>query len=135
MAIAPHWFTHKRGLAMGILGGGSAAGGLIIPFLMTTLNKKLGHSWTYRILGFICLGFTLFTCAVVKERVSIKPGKKKLSEILQLKVLKNKNYLLFIVAANLGLFGNYIPYFYLPCEFFFFFFFFFFSRKIYSTVK
>ncbi|KAI8887203.1 MFS general substrate transporter [Backusella circina FSU 941] len=115
MAIAPHWFTKKRGVAMGIMGGGTAAGGLVVPFIMSSLNQALGPSWTYHILGFICLAFTLYACVFVKEqRVSTKPGKKKLSEIVQLKVLKNKNYLFFIIAANLGLFGNYIPYFYLP---------------------
>jgi MFS family permease len=116
LAIAPKWFTTKRGIAMGIMGGGTAAGGLLVPFIMSILNQKLGPAWTYRILGLICVVFSLFTCVFVKERVLYKPEKKKLGDILQLKVLKNKNYLLFIIAANLGLFGNYIPYFYLPCK-------------------
>jgi nitrate/nitrite transporter NarK len=119
MAIAPQWFTKNRGIALGIMGGGTAAGGLIVPNIMTAVNQKLGPSWTYRILGCFCFVFALFACAVVKERVPSKPGKKKFNQIIQLNVLKNKNYLLFLIAANVGLFGSFIPFFYLPCKIWF----------------
>jgi predicted MFS family arabinose efflux permease len=85
---------------------------------MTSINQTLGPAWTYRILGFICFACALNTCVWVKERVPQKRERKKFNEIIQFGVLRNKNYLLFIIAANLALFGNFIPYFYLPCKIF-----------------
>ncbi|KAI7903125.1 major facilitator superfamily domain-containing protein [Cokeromyces recurvatus] len=115
MSVAPQWFTRRRGLALGMIASGSGIGGLIIPFIMTSINSSLGSSWTYRILGFICLACDIIACITVKEK---KPSsvklRKKLSQIINFSVLKNTNYVLFAVASNIGLFGYFIPYFFIP---------------------
>ena len=45
MGIAPLWFNKKRGLALGLASGGSGIGGLVLPFVITPLNEKLGIAW------------------------------------------------------------------------------------------
>ncbi|GAA5815558.1 hypothetical protein MFLAVUS_009070 [Mucor flavus] len=115
MGVAPQWFTKRRGLALGMIASGSGIGGLIIPFIMTSINASLGPAWTYRILGFICLAFDMLACFCVRERNPPKTRQhKKLSQIINLSVCKNTNYLLFAFASNIGLFGYFIPYFFLP---------------------
>lgn len=115
MGVAPQWFTKRRGLALGIIASGSGIGGIIIPFIMTPINRSLGHGWTYRVLGFVCLACDGVACLTVKER---KPpavrNKKKLSQIIDFSVLKDVNFVLFSLASNIGLFGYFVPYFFLP---------------------
>lgn len=45
MSISPQWFVKRRGFAMGVMVSGSGIGGLIMPFVMTTLNESLGGAW------------------------------------------------------------------------------------------
>lgn len=115
MGIAPQWFTKKRGLALGIIASGSGIGGLVIPFIMTPINSSLGPGWTYRILGFVCLVCDIIACFFVKERnPPATRTRKKFSQIINFSVCKDVNFLLFSVASDIGLFGYFIPYFFLP---------------------
>jgi MFS family permease len=116
MGVAPQWFSRRRGLALGLVASGSGIGGLIIPFIMNAINSSLGPGWTYRVLGFICLFCDCVACCFVRERVPSTKRRKKLSEIIQIDVIKNVNFVLFIVGSNFSLFGYFIPYFFLPCE-------------------
>lgn len=45
MGIAPLWFNKKRGFALGLASGGSGIGGLVLPFIISPLNEKLGIAW------------------------------------------------------------------------------------------
>ncbi|KAI8977306.1 major facilitator superfamily domain-containing protein [Mycotypha africana] len=116
MGVAPQWFTKRRGLALGIVASGSGIGGLVMPFVMTGINQTLGSGWTYRIIGFICLICDVVACLTVRprDRSQAKNKKKSLSQVIDLDVLKNGNYNLFLVASNIGLFGYFIPYFFIP---------------------
>jgi MFS family permease len=114
MAVTPQWFTKNRGLALGIVAGGSGMGGLILPFIITPINRELGSGWSYRIVGFICLVCNIIACIFVKERKKRTKTKKKLSEILQLDVLKNVNFLIFGIGSDVAVFGYFIPFFFVP---------------------
>lgn len=114
MAVTPQWFTKNRGIAMGIVAGGSGIGGLILPLVVTPINQKLGYGWTYRILGFICLVCDIIACIFVKERIHRVKEKKKLSSVVQLNVLKNTNFLLFTLGSDIALFGYFVPFFFVP---------------------
>lgn len=113
MSITPQWFVKRRGLALGVVSAGTGMGGLVFPFIATPLNRILGPSWIYRILGFICICFNLTTCLTVRARVEPNSS-KKLSEIFQLNVLKNTQFLLFMIGSNISLFGYFIPFFFVP---------------------
>ncbi|KAI8094764.1 major facilitator superfamily domain-containing protein [Thamnidium elegans] len=116
MSITPLWFDKKRGLALGIASGGSGIGGLFLPFVITPLNSNLGAAWTYRILGFICLGCNIIACVFIREKKSSKKpkGARSLKSIFRLDVLQDTNFLLWAFASVIGLMGYFIPYFFLP---------------------
>lgn len=115
VGVTPQWFNKHRGLALGIIASGSGIGGLAIPFIMTSINGSLGPGWTYRILGFVCLVCDLIACAFVKEKnPPAHRERKKLSQIISLSCLKDVNFVLFSIASDIGLFGYFIPYFFLP---------------------
>ncbi|KAL1931420.1 hypothetical protein VTP01DRAFT_9562 [Rhizomucor pusillus] len=115
MSVAPTYFTRKRGMALGIISSGSGIGGLIIPFIMTPINRSLGAGWTYRILGFICLACDLVATALVKERIPRKRKQhKKLSDIIKFEVLKDVNFGIWCAGAALQLMAYFQPFFFLP---------------------
>lgn len=87
---------------------------MIIPFVMEPINASLGHAWTYRVLGFICLGCDLIAVIFVRPRVPVPRQRKKLSDIIQLNVLKDTNFLLFCIGSLVTLLGYFVPYFFLP---------------------
>ncbi|KAI9345780.1 major facilitator superfamily domain-containing protein [Pilaira anomala] len=114
MAVTPQWFTKNRGIALGIVAGGSGVGGLVVPFIITPLNRNFGHGWTYRILGFICLVCDIIACVFVKERVASPQKKKNFRQILQFDVLKNTDFLIFAIGSDIALFGYFVPLFFIP---------------------
>ncbi|KAL7322518.1 hypothetical protein PS15p_211509 [Mucor circinelloides] len=111
LSMAPQWFTKRRGLALGIIASGSGMGGLVFPFIVTPLNRNMGPTWTYRILGCISLFTNIIACIFIKERVRYPTDRKK---ILNLQILKDINFLLFCIAADLIMFGYFVPLFLLP---------------------
>ncbi|GAA5795527.1 hypothetical protein HPULCUR_000885 [Helicostylum pulchrum] len=116
MSITPLWFDKNRGLALGIASGGSGIGGLFLPFVITPLNSNLGAAWTYRILGFICLGCNIIACITIREKKSSVKSKeaRTLKTIFRLDVLQDTNFLLWCLASVIGLMGYFVPYFFLP---------------------
>ncbi|KAI9488035.1 major facilitator superfamily domain-containing protein [Zychaea mexicana] len=114
LAIAPQYFYRKRGVALGCLSSGASIGGLVIPFMMTPINNSLGGAWTYRILGIICFVFTFLGCYLTKDRVPLPRSRKSVNVICSLDIFRNKNYLLWCLAATFQMAGYYIPSFYIP---------------------
>ncbi|KAI9254636.1 major facilitator superfamily domain-containing protein [Phascolomyces articulosus] len=128
MAIPPQWFNRRRGLGLGIVTSGSGIGGVILPFIMTSLSKNLGIAWTYRILGFIYLALNSITCILVKEKYprnkkikSADDGEEQpviapptLKEIFDFSVLKDSTFVLWMVASMISTLGNFVPFFFLP---------------------
>ncbi|KAI9323544.1 major facilitator superfamily domain-containing protein [Dichotomocladium elegans] len=114
MSVAPQYFDKKRGFALGLVASGSGIGGLIIPFIMTPINRSLGAAWTYRVLGFICLFCDVVAVIVVKDRIKRKTGRKKLSELIRFDVFKNQSYCLWVAGGTVQLMPYFVPYFYLP---------------------
>ncbi|KAF7730847.1 hypothetical protein EC973_001365 [Apophysomyces ossiformis] len=114
IGVCPQWFDKRRGLALGLAASGSGIGGLVLPFVLSPLNNSLGAPWTYRILGFICLGCDLLACAFIKEKYPRKTGRKKLSDIIKLDVLKDSNYVLWCLGSVISLMGYFVPYFFVP---------------------
>ncbi|KAG0780579.1 hypothetical protein G6F22_009537 [Rhizopus arrhizus] len=114
MGVAPQWFNRRRGLALGMAASGSGIGGLVIPNIMNSINSSLGPGWTYRVLGFICLFCDVLACILVRTRNPVPKTRKRLSQMIDLSVLKNVDYLLFCIGSNIGLFGYFVPYFFLP---------------------
>ncbi|KAF8995123.1 major facilitator superfamily domain-containing protein [Cyathus striatus] len=57
-ACVNHWFSKRRGLALGIVTSGSSVGGVVWPIAIDNLIKKVGFGWALRTCGFISLALT-----------------------------------------------------------------------------
>ncbi|KAI8053168.1 major facilitator superfamily domain-containing protein [Gilbertella persicaria] len=116
MGIAPLWFNKSRGFALGLASGGSGLGGLVLPFVISPINEALGVAWSFRILGFICLVCDVLACIFIKEKdpAMRKKRSQSLSNIFDLSVFKDTNFLLFACGSVISLMGYFIPYFFLP---------------------
>jgi MFS family permease len=67
--VVSHWFTRRRGTAMGIVMTGIGLGGMAMVFVASTLNEAYGWRWTYRILGLLVLGIVVpVILAVIRNR-------------------------------------------------------------------
>lgn len=73
MLWLPQWFDRRRGLAIGLMFVGSAAGGVVWPFVCSALLDHLGFGWTLRILALI--QGVLGTLAVILMRPRIHPSR------------------------------------------------------------
>lgn len=56
----------------------------------------------------------IIACICVKERIVRKKEKKNFFKIIDFGVLKNTNFLLFIIASDIALLGYFVPFFFLP---------------------
>jgi MFS family permease len=115
MSISPQWFIKRRGFAMGIMVSGSGVGGLIMPFVMNSLNESLGGAWCYRVVGVITFVISLLATVLLKEKKpAISPKKANYRNMLDLSVCKDPKFIIWCVAGNLSMLSYFIPAFYLP---------------------
>ncbi|KAF7721151.1 hypothetical protein EC973_005358 [Apophysomyces ossiformis] len=99
MAVAPQYFTRRRGLALGLIASGSGIGGLVIPFIMSPINSSIGPAWTYRVMGFVCLACDLVAVALIKELKPAPKQRKKFTDIVKFGVLKDGSALVAVAAT------------------------------------
>jgi len=57
--LVARWFSHRRGLALGVLALGSSVGGLVLPPLLQYLIAQLGWRTACRVLALVILTVTL----------------------------------------------------------------------------
>ncbi|GAN02212.1 MFS general substrate transporter [Mucor ambiguus] len=115
MSISPQWFVKRRGFAMGIMVSGSGIGGLIMPFVMTTLNESLGGAWCYRVLGIITCVVSLIATLLLKEKPNLPNAKKvQLKEMINLSICKDHKFIIWCIAGNLSMLSYFVPAFFLP---------------------
>lgn len=72
-------FPHKRGMAMGIVVGGSSLGGIIWPIMLDRMLLDVGgldFSWTMRIIGFTMLPLLIIATASMNEPKNIGSPKE-----------------------------------------------------------
>ncbi|KIJ16609.1 hypothetical protein PAXINDRAFT_112537 [Paxillus involutus ATCC 200175] len=55
VGVVFHWFSKRRGLALGITAMGSSVGGIVFPVAAQNLLPQVGFKWTMRIFGFMLL--------------------------------------------------------------------------------
>jgi MFS family permease len=114
MSTIPHWFAKRQGVALGIVSSGTCVGGLILPCIITPLNRTLGVAWSFRIMGLINFATCLTASIFFKDK---NPREKKsLGSIVDFSVFRNKNFLIWCLADGLIESGYYVPYFFLPCK-------------------
>ncbi|KAI7882516.1 MFS general substrate transporter [Lichtheimia hyalospora FSU 10163] len=144
MMVPSQWFNRKSAMAMGCVTSGSCLGGVTLPFLMTAINNRLGAAWTYRIVGFVCLGANAITCLLVKEKfpsnIKVKghennehpeqstssdngndqqqskqcQNEKARNKTFNLEIFKNINFNIWMASGIINTAGYFIPFFFVP---------------------
>lgn len=69
LACISTYFSKNRALALAIAACGNATGGMVFPAMVETLLPKIGFAWTMRALGFLMLGMSSVTLALMKTRL------------------------------------------------------------------
>ncbi|KAI6043379.1 MFS general substrate transporter [Pisolithus marmoratus] len=111
ISVVSHWFTKKRGTALGIVSIGSSLGGTLFPIAAQNLIPHVGFKWTVRAFGFIMLVALGIANLAIDRRlppVDVKGG------LLNLSAFRNPAYTLYCVSGivcSLGLFTmlTYLP--------------------------
>ncbi|KAH9837553.1 major facilitator superfamily domain-containing protein [Rhodofomes roseus] len=120
LSIQSHHWRRKRSLAMGIVLNGASFGGIIYPIMLNQLfSNGVGFAWGVRAAGFMTLGLLIIANCVLRTRLPSArqrrkaAGGQKLSKIKTRKILTDLPYMLMNVGGFLGLWGVFLPYFYL----------------------
>jgi MFS family permease len=69
MAVIPHWFQRRAGLAMGIAMAGSGVGGTIFPFVLRAGFSRWGFRWGIRLLACVVTVVCVLGSMFVKSRL------------------------------------------------------------------
>ena len=107
-SLAGEYFERKRGLAVGIVYGGSGLGGAVFSIGLSKLISEVGLERGVRIAGCIALA-TLIPASFTLRRKTATPIAR-----FQLAYLKQTNFLLMIAATGLMTFSLFVPPFYIP---------------------
>lgn len=134
-AVVSRTLPTHRGLALGLVIGGSSIGGIVWPIVLEQLLNKtnLGFGWTMRIAGFIMVPFMALACVAVVEAPQLtrvaqpasvetvgsdqeaqnseKPQQREKTDFT---ILKNKVFLLLCLGLAIGYLGLFVPLIYIP---------------------
>ncbi|KAI7857589.1 major facilitator superfamily domain-containing protein [Circinella umbellata] len=112
--IVTQYFLKFRGTAMGIIISNKPICGLILPLIVNQINTDLGHKWTYRILALMIFTVTIIGFAIIRERnpASKATGKikkkKTIRESMDFRLLKNINFVIWLIITPIGIYVMYI---------------------------
>lgn len=123
MTIAPNYFDKYMTLAVGLMTAGSSVGTLIMAPLSQALIDAIGWRNTFRCFAGTCL-FSAACCCLVRplpsaatetplETIKQSPAGKLMKE---LKLWKNRVFIIWTCAVTCVMFGYYIPYVHLVCS-------------------
>ncbi|RTE85184.1 hypothetical protein BHE90_000346 [Fusarium euwallaceae] len=108
MSLVSTYFSKYRSLAIGVVAGGSATGGIVYPVIFQQLLPRLGFGWTVRILGFVNLGLSALTIAFLRSRLPPRTS----GPLLELAAFKDVTYTLCCVAMVLNFWAVYFAFYY-----------------------
>lgn len=72
-AIA-HYFSEKRGTAIGLAATGGSIGGIILPLMLQRLFEDKGWQWAIRAMGFMFIVLLIVANFLIKSRLPPKVG-------------------------------------------------------------
>ncbi|KAK8205025.1 major facilitator superfamily domain-containing protein [Phyllosticta capitalensis] len=107
------WFSHRRGLATGIVISGSSIGGIVWPIIIQKLFNTIGFAWTVRTVAFICLGLLIPASWFIVEKKTSGP-KPPLPKDAFSSPFKDGKYLVTTASFFFIFWGMFLPFYYLP---------------------
>jgi len=111
LGLVSHWFSKRRGLALGVCAVGSSIGGTIFPITAQNLIPEVGFKWTMRVFGFILillLGVANITLDRRLPPVNVKGG------LFNWVALKNPAYAIYCISGIATFLGLYTVLTYIP---------------------
>lgn len=109
LACTSHFFSVRRGLALGVVASGSSLGGVVWPIVLDRLiHSGPGFGWALRVCGFIILALLIVVIPLMKQRL---PFAVKRDSFLDWSAFKHTGYDLLLAAqffVYLGLFFLYV---------------------------
>lgn len=120
MALPSQWFLKRRGLATGMVGGGTGIGSAVATLILRQLLTTVGYKKTLLIYSFIHGFFYIIACLLIKERRP--PARRQGTEAGPTQTMRAtfKTYLTDLRFWSLTLclivlnFGYLLPVYYLP---------------------
>lgn len=108
MGLMSTYFVKKRGMALGIVTTGNAAGGVIYPVIVRQLLPKIGFGWTVRVLGLLNLVTLAMVILVMRPRL---PPRKS-GPIFEVSAIRDMPYVLFVVGMCAIMAASYFVFYY-----------------------
>lgn len=110
IATVGHWFSKRRALATGVACTAGGTGGVVFPLIILYASPVIGFGWAMRIIGFICAGFSVLACTLLRKRL---PPNKQAGTSIDLRALADVRYAVTTLAVFLIEFAVFIPYTYI----------------------
>ena len=130
MAVVSRHMPHNRGIALGLVFGGSSIGGVIWPIALDRFlnHSSLGFGWTMRIVGFIMMPLLAVSCLTIVEaetapssddgsttdiETAREATEQKPQHGTSWSILKNKAFILLCLGLAVAFLGIFTPTFYI----------------------
>ncbi|KZV86288.1 MFS general substrate transporter [Exidia glandulosa HHB12029] len=115
VAFLFEWFPARRGLAMGILFSGTGIGGIVMPFAIDVLLRRLGQRDTFLIIT-ATFAIAILPCfAFIKPRLPPLPALRHERErLFDVSFLANGMFWPLFICSTLQGLANFVPGIYLP---------------------
>ncbi|KAF9810515.1 hypothetical protein IEO21_06876 [Rhodonia placenta] len=110
VAVVSTRFKRYRATALGIAMAGSGSGGVVYPIMFRRLFDQVGFPWAVRISGFVCLALCGIALATVTMPLPLRRTRRPWFE---LETLKDRRFILLLIASVFIAFGLFIPNFYI----------------------
>ncbi|KAI8379137.1 major facilitator superfamily domain-containing protein [Radiomyces spectabilis] len=114
VSVVPQWFTTRRGTAMGISSAGTGFGGLALSPMASSLIAQYGLPWAYRIIGLMSFGICMISTFLMRTRLPPNFRKQPIRSPIKPEMLKDMNFVLWLLGAVIALTGYFIPLYVLP---------------------
>ncbi|KAI9024567.1 major facilitator superfamily domain-containing protein [Hyaloraphidium curvatum] len=106
-----HWFSRKRGLAVGVAVAGGGVGGFIISPMTQAMIDAYGYAWALRITGIVGGGTTAVCALLLRPRFEVPKTKSKFFDI---RYFKDFRFSLLYLARFPAAFGFFVPFTFIP---------------------
>ncbi|KAI6162596.1 MFS general substrate transporter [Pisolithus thermaeus] len=111
ISVVSHWFSKKKGLALGITAIGSSLGGTLFPIAGQNLIPLVGFKWTVRVFGFM----TLLTLGIANLALDRRlPPVNARGGLFNLSAFRNPAYTIYCISGITCFLGLYTALTYLP---------------------
>ncbi|KAH7363427.1 major facilitator superfamily domain-containing protein [Plectosphaerella cucumerina] len=108
-------YFRRHGLANGVVVSGGAVGGCIGPYSVRVMIDRLGLPATFRTLAYMSAGVLAFSCLTF-ARVAAGPRRATSRRLLDLRLLRDRRFLVMLVSGTVAMTGFLPRYFLVPAS-------------------